>query len=66
MTEAFFQQEWAHLEDAVAGARNQVTLRCKHTAARLVFDAQLYRQFLRAARRPFSGMIFLYDTLLSV
>jgi len=49
MTEAFFQQEWAHLEDAVAGARNQVTLRCKHTAARLVFDAlvQCRRQGLQ-------------------
>ena len=49
MTEAFFSQEWAQLEDALARTRSRVTLRCKHTIARLVFDAlvQCRRQGLQ-------------------
>lgn len=39
MTEAFFHQEWAQLEDVLARTRSRVTLRCKHTVARVVFDA---------------------------
>ena len=49
MTEAFFSQEWAQLEDALARTQGRVTLRCKHTIARLVFDAlvQCRRQGLQ-------------------
>jgi len=49
MTEAFFSQEWARLEDALARTHSRVTLRCKHTIARLVFDAlvQCRRQGLQ-------------------
>ena len=49
MTEAFFSQEWAQLEDALARTHSRVTLRCKHTLARLVFDAlvQCRRQGLQ-------------------
>ena len=39
MTEAFFHQEWAHLEDALVRTQSRVALRCKHTIARVVFDA---------------------------
>ena len=49
MTEAFFHQEWVQLEDALAGAQTGVVLRCKHTVARVVFDAlvQCRRQGLQ-------------------
>lgn len=37
--QAFFAQEWAQLEDALAQARSRITVRCQHTIARVVFDA---------------------------
>jgi hypothetical protein len=47
--QAFFHQEWAQLEDALARTHSRVILRCKHTLARLVFDAlvQCRRQGLQ-------------------
>jgi hypothetical protein len=37
--QAFFTQEWAQLEDALAQARHSVAVRCKNTVVRPLFDA---------------------------
>ena len=37
--QAFFSQEWAQLEDALAQARHSLTVRCKNTVVRPLFDA---------------------------
>ena len=60
MTEAFFHQEWAQLEDALAGTQSRVTLRCKHTVARPVFDA-----LVQCRRRGLQVQLSLPDTALN-
>ena len=60
MTEAFFSQEWAQLEDALARAQSRVTLRCKHTVARLVFDA-----LVQCSRQGLQVHLSLPDTALN-
>ena len=37
--QAFFSQEWAQLEDVLAQARHSLTVRCKNTVVRPLFDA---------------------------
>ena len=60
MTEAFFYQEWAQLEDALARTRSRVVLRCKHTLARLVFDA-----LVQCRRQGLQVQLSLPDTALN-
>lgn len=58
--QAFFHQEWAQLEDALARTQSRVTLRCKHTVARLVFDA-----LVQCRRQGVQVQLSLPDTALN-
>ena len=58
--QAYFHQEWAQLEDALARTQSRVTLRCKHTLARLVFDA-----LVQCRRQGLQVQLSLPDTALN-
>lgn len=58
--QAFFSQEWAQLEDALARARARITVRCQHTLARVVFDA-----LVQSRRAGVAVQLALPDTALN-
>jgi len=58
--QAYFHQEWAQLEDALARAQTRLSLRCKHTLARLVFDA-----LVQCRRQGLQVQLSLPDTALN-
>jgi hypothetical protein len=58
--QAYFHQEWAQLEDALARAQARLSLRCKHTLARLVFDA-----LVQCRRQGLQVQLSLPDTALN-
>ena len=58
--QAYFHQEWAQLEDALARAQARLSLRCKHTLARLVFDA-----LVQCRRQGVQVQLSLPDTALN-
>ena len=58
--QAFFAQEWAHLEDALDQSRVRVTVRCQHTVPRLVFDA-----LVQTRRKGLTVQLALPDTALN-
>ena len=58
--QAYFHQEWSQLEDALSRAQTRLSLRCKHTLARLVFDA-----LVQCRRQGLQVQLSLPDTALN-